>query len=53
MQGNHLGSIQDGLDKVSVDYDVVDQQDKLKHDLPLLEYEESRRRLRNDIQEMW
>lgn len=51
VQGDHLGSIQDRIEKVPVYYDLMDQQDKLKHGAPA-EYEELRRRIRNDIQEM-
>lgn len=53
MQGDHLGSIQDRLEKASAYYDLAEQPDRPKHGVPSLEYEELRRRVRNDIQEMW
>jgi len=51
IQGDHLGS--DKLEKASVYYDLTDHQDGSKHGVPSSEYEELRRRLRNDVQEMW
>ncbi|XP_032682699.1 alpha-(1,6)-fucosyltransferase isoform X1 [Odontomachus brunneus] len=53
MQGDHLGSIQDRLEKASAYYDLAEQVDRPKHGVPSLEYEELQRRVRNDIQEMW
>lgn len=53
MQGDHLGSIQDRLEKASAYYDLAEQPDRPRHGVSSLEYEELRRQLRNDIQEMW
>jgi len=53
IQGDHLGSVQDKLEKASVYYDLTDHQDRSKLGVPSSEYEELRRRLRNDVQEMW
>jgi len=52
-QSDHLGSIHDKFEKASVYYDQIDHQDGLRNNVPSLEYEELRRRLKNDIQEMW
>ncbi|KAK2580528.1 hypothetical protein KPH14_006259 [Odynerus spinipes] len=51
IQGDHLGSLQDRADKGSIYYDFLDQGSK--HNIPSLEYEELRRRVRNNVQEMW
>jgi len=54
MQGDHLGVIQDKLERASVyDINLLDDQDESKHGIPSSEHEELRRRLRNDVQEMW
>lgn len=53
VQGDHLGSIQEKLDKASLYYDLLDRQDDSKHGVPSAEYEDLRRRVRNNIQEMW
>lgn len=53
VEGNNLGAIQNKLEKASVYYDLIDHQDGSNHGVPSLEYEELRRRLRNDIQETW
>lgn len=53
IQGDHLGSVQDKLEKASIYYDLMDHQDGSKHGVPSSIYEELRRRLRNDVQEMW
>lgn len=46
-------TMQDRLEKASAYYDLAEQPDRPKHGVPSSEYEELRRRLRNDIQEMW
>lgn len=48
IKGDHLGSILERLEKSSNYYDLVDNQGQ-----PSLNYEELRRRIRNNIQEMW
>lgn len=48
VKGDHSGSIQERLEKSSIYYDLVDKEGQ-----PSLEYEELRRRIRNNIQEMW
>ncbi|XP_017767403.1 PREDICTED: alpha-(1,6)-fucosyltransferase [Eufriesea mexicana] len=53
IQGDHLGSIHEKLEKVSMYDDLLDHQDNIKHGVPTLEYEELRRRIRNNIQETW
>ncbi|EFN69737.1 Alpha-(1,6)-fucosyltransferase [Camponotus floridanus] len=53
IQGDHLGSIQDKVGKVSAYYDLIEHQDGAQHGVPSLEHEELRRRLKNDIQETW
>lgn len=53
IQGDHLGSIQEKLEKVSIYEDLLNHQDNVKHGIPSSEYEELRRRIRNNVQEMW
>lgn len=54
MQGDHLGTIQDRLERASVyDINLLDDQDGSKRGVPSLEHEELRRQLRNNVQEMW
>lgn len=53
IRGDHLGSIQERFERASLYYDLLNHQDDSKHDVPSLEYEDLRRRIRNDIQEMW
>ena len=55
MQDNQLGSVTDKNPKDSVYYDFNWQHDFLKSNFnePSLQYEEIRRRIRNDVQEMW
>lgn len=48
MKGDHLGSILDQLEKASIYPDPVEG-----HGKPSFEYEELKRRIRNNIQEMW
>ncbi|XP_046828927.1 alpha-(1,6)-fucosyltransferase [Vespa crabro] len=52
IQGDHLGSVQERADRASIYYDLLDQHVGSKH-IPSLEYEELRRRIRNNVQEMW
>lgn len=55
MQGDHLGTLQDRLEKASIYYDLFEngRQKSVKNGEPTLEYEELRRRIGNGIQEMW
>ncbi|KAF7407738.1 hypothetical protein HZH66_002275 [Vespula vulgaris] len=53
IQGDHLGSAQERADRASIYYDLLDQHVRSKHNIPSLEYEELRRRIRNNVQEMW
>ncbi|KAG7199674.1 hypothetical protein KM043_014264 [Ampulex compressa] len=53
IQGDHLGSMQEKLEKASLYYDLLDHQDESKQGIPSKEYEELRRRVRNNVQEMW
>ncbi|XP_012276842.1 alpha-(1,6)-fucosyltransferase [Orussus abietinus] len=53
IQGDHLGSLHEKIEKASIYYDLLDRPDGSKHDAPSLQYEELRRRVQNNIQEMW
>ncbi|XP_066584476.1 alpha-(1,6)-fucosyltransferase isoform X2 [Prorops nasuta] len=53
LQGDHLESIQENLEKASNYFDLIDQQNNVKYGVPSSEYEELRRRIRNNVQEMW
>lgn len=48
-----MGSVQERADRASIYYDLLDQHVGSKHNVPSLEYEELRRRIRNNVQEMW
>lgn len=53
LQGDHLGSAQERADRASIYYDLLDQHVGSKNNIPSSEYEELRRKIRNDVQEMW
>ena len=53
IQGDHLGLLQDKFEKVSLYDNLLEHQDDFKHGIPLPEYEELRRRIRNNVQETW
>lgn len=55
VQGNHLGTIVEKLRKDSVYYDLFNQEDVANgnYNQPSLQYEETRRKIRNNVQEMW
>ncbi|XP_046749418.1 alpha-(1,6)-fucosyltransferase isoform X1 [Diprion similis] len=56
MQGDHLGMLQERLDKASIYYDLFEnngRQKLPKNGEPSLEYEQLRRRIRDGVQEMW
>lgn len=49
-QGDHLGSAQE---KAALYYDLLDKHAGGKQGPPSAEYEELRRRIANNVQEMW
>lgn len=55
MPGDHLGTLQERLDKASLFYDLFENgnQKSVKNGEPSLEYEQLRRRIRDGVQEMW
>ncbi|XP_012256247.2 alpha-(1,6)-fucosyltransferase [Athalia rosae] len=56
VQGDHLGTLQERLEKASIYYDIFDnngRQKSSRNGEPSLEYEELRRRIRDGVQEMW
>ncbi|KAI4495709.1 hypothetical protein M0802_008332 [Mischocyttarus mexicanus] len=53
LRGDHLGSAQERADRASIYYDLLDQHVGSKNNIPSLEYEELRRKIRNDVQETW
>ncbi|XP_031786080.1 alpha-(1,6)-fucosyltransferase isoform X2 [Nasonia vitripennis] len=53
--GNHLGKIVEKIRKESVYYDLFNREEVINgnYNQPSLQYEETRRKIRNDVQEMW